>query len=641
VSTTIPDDSHAQPHTADWPRPDRWIPAVVLAAATAYVFWLGQPHLVFAPGSPDTTDLGGHIVALKHLIDVSLPSGHLLDWSHQWFGGYPSFYFYFPLPALVIAALTVAMPLDNAAKLVAVTAPALLPICTYVLVRSSGFPRFHGCVAALGAVTSLSLTTQYIHGGNILSSVIGEYSYALGLCLLVLYMARLARAAAGSNETVSLSVLLCATALTHLVPTMFAVLVSGVLLTNELARRQVLVSWVAGFGLSAFWSLPFLVRSTYMSGVSWGYAIDLSDVLPLPILMVLGFTLAVLPALRPRLHELRLLVALGVVGLLIHLVPQDFFAQGRALPMWYYAVYVLTGVGLAESFRRARAGPRRILWAAGMAALLGVSLAQAHLIRDRSAVLLSSERADSEAYGQLIDALRELPPGLLHWEHRAVVDSILGSTIGLARVPLHVPHLRTTLGLLGESAVMKPAFTRLQAETYWHSAGEDRTRTGDDDDIDRLGPLRRLGVDYLVTFSAGASAWAGRHTDRVELLAASNDWTLWSVDALPLVEPLDYAGSDTAPSVALTHRRIRFTTPYPRTPHLLRVAYFPNWRTDDGSRPALAGPGFMVFVPDGVEVELRFERTWVELAGLLLSVVSVVGVLVLRLRGGVPGRDGM
>jgi uncharacterized membrane protein len=159
---------------------------LVVAVCCLYALWLARPELVFSPLVPLRTDLGGHIVALTHLIEESLARGHLMDWSHQWFAGYPAFYFYFPLPAILIAAGTLLVPVEAAARSLAVLAPALLPAATYVFVRACAFDRLHGACAAIAAAAYLTMTTQYIHGGNVLSSVIGEYSFSLGLALAVL-----------------------------------------------------------------------------------------------------------------------------------------------------------------------------------------------------------------------------------------------------------------------------------------------------------------------------------------------------------------------------------------------------------------------------------------------------------------------
>ncbi len=93
-------------------------------------------------------------------------------------------------------------------------------------------------------------------------------------------------------------------------------------------------------------------------------------------------------------------------------------------------------------------------------------------------------------------------------------------------------------------------------------------------------------------------------------------------------------------SARLGRRSIRLETETPGHPLLVKVSYHPRWRASDGSAVHLAAPSLMLVVPRSRQLELRFERTGVEIAGLSISVVSVlvVGLILRRRRGG--GREG-
>ena len=71
--------------------------------------------------------MGAHVLGPAALRDVLLPSGRLMGWSNAWFAGFPLFYFYFPLPSLVIVLLDVVMPYGAAFKLVTVVGLVFLP----------------------------------------------------------------------------------------------------------------------------------------------------------------------------------------------------------------------------------------------------------------------------------------------------------------------------------------------------------------------------------------------------------------------------------------------------------------------------------------------------------------------------------
>lgn len=75
-----------------------------------------------------------------------------------------------------------------------------------------------------------------------------------------------------------------------------------------------------------------------------------------------------------------------------------------------------------------------------------------------------------------------------------------------------------------------------------------------------------------------------------------------------------------------TPDHLRFHAEALGRPHLIAVSYFPNWRVSGARHIYLAGPGYMVVYPEEHEVELRFERTGADKAGLGLT---GIGLLVL------------
>jgi hypothetical protein len=654
----------------------------VVAAATLYTIWLGRPDVALTPGAPPHTDLGGHLVALKHLIEVSLPSGRLLDWSHQWFAGYPSFYFYFPLPALVIAVFAQFMPLEMAGKLVAVIAPALLPPATYVFVRASGVTRAFAACATVAAVVFLSLTAQSIFGGNVLSSVIGEYSYALGFACAILYLSRVALVIRGERHMIALTLALAATALCHPIPTLFAIAGSCVALARSAARRQVLLSWIAGFGLTAFWALPFLLRSPYMGSLLWNPGRNFFALFPLIMIIMTPWAVASILTLRPHFKDLGILIVLGAIALALYLIPHGLFAPGRGLPLWHFVFCTWTALGIAAGLQSAWLAQHRlhlVLWGSGLVMLIGMAIVQMDLVRKRSAELLSPAASDIAQYEALLAQLAQLPPGRLHWEYRSTERQLLGGRVALARVPATLPGMRTSQGLLVESTFSSTAYYYLLPNIAWDTLKQANWRLpieNDRNDERMRARLKQLGIDYFVTFSSVGTGWARNAPHSFVKLVQDSAWTVWRVRGSALVEPLTarprivadvrwdsavaewlatvtdttawtvldrngaaaslnaakIAARPVAVRSALGDRMVRFTTSAVGIPHIVRVSYFPNWRAYGAAGPFLAVPGFMIVVPTQRDVTLRFERTWVEQVGLAISLITLIGVVVAWLR---------
>jgi hypothetical protein len=183
----------------------------------------------------------------------------------------------------------------------------------------------------------------------------------------------------------------------------------------------------------------------------------------------------------------------------------------------------------------------------------------------------------------------------------------------------------------------------------------------------RLARLRQLGIAYYVTFSPEARRWAAAQPGDLREVAGHPGWTIWQVAGASLVAPvarvraahpaMDAAAwldgvtdtatwllrdaraaagmsADVAPDrlrpvrdVRLAHRAVHFAGAVPGVPHVVRVGYFPNWRAYGADGPYHAVPGFMIVIPRQEAVTLRFETTWVEWLGRMLTFVAL-GVLV-------------
>ena len=81
-----------------------------VVGATVFLIWQLRPDLLFSPNMDVGGDNAGHITTPYFLIHDLLPQGRITGWDPQWFDGFPLYVFYFPLPALFVAALSVVFP---------------------------------------------------------------------------------------------------------------------------------------------------------------------------------------------------------------------------------------------------------------------------------------------------------------------------------------------------------------------------------------------------------------------------------------------------------------------------------------------------------------------------------------------------
>ncbi|MBA2751974.1 MAG: hypothetical protein H0U41_07015, partial [Actinobacteria bacterium] len=80
---------------------------------------------------------------------------------------------------------------------------------------------------------------------------------------------------------------------------------------------------------------------------------------------------------------------------------------------------------------------------------------------------------------------------------------------------------------------------------------------------------------------------------------------------------------------------ISFDVERPGTPVLVKASHFPNWQASGARGPWRVTPNLMVVIPTSNHVELRYGTTGVESTGWALSLIGLVLVVVLGVRGSV------
>jgi hypothetical protein len=645
------------------------------------------PSLLLLPTTPTGFDLGGHVYPLSQAVDA-LPAG-LPTWSDGWFGGVPLYYFYFPLPAILVWIMGFVAPFEVAVKLVSVAGILLLPYAAYVLARGVGFTRTVSVACVLGAGAFAFMRSFYYLGGNLSSTLAGEFSYGLAFSLSLIYLGIVARTARGKPGLGVLAALvLAATALCHVLPTAVVVVASLPLLTIRRSQRPVFVSWVVGFLLTGFWSVPFLLRSGLLPEILWAEQLSISAVLPreiwplVPLALVgavltLGKRWAAVPLLVPPL------LALG-----FYAAGPGAVHPGRLLPYWFFAVHFLAAVltgGAVLRYARDRARVALAVGLLGVAAFTLVSSVREYGdLRSWAAWNYSGYETKPgwPTYQAILETFRQLPPGRVHWEDAEVLASF-GSLNAPTLLPYWSADHPTTGGLWIESSLTAHAYLLTKRETSALEAGRTDPLIPSDRglDLDRgVAHMRLLGARYFVALTPDVVAAADDGAG-LTAIARSESFTIFELEDVPLVEvaqesPLVHEGSDfqTASNawvddpagfgrllvadgpqgwprsadeeprfrpeppgttgdsgpvsdLVMTPREISFTTSAVGSPHFLRASFFPNWATEGALGPYRAAPSFMVVVPNRETVRLRFARTWVEWLGLLLSILGAAAFL--------------
>ena len=636
---------------------EHWLSFVVALAACGVVFWRLGPVEVFTISTPTGGDMGAHVWGPAFLRDHLLPSFQLRGWSPDWYAGFPAMQFYMVLPYLFIVLVDLFLPYGIAFKLVAISGVVLMPLAAWAMGRLS---RWREPLPALMAVAALLFVFDFnftIYGGNIASTLAGEFAFSIGLAASLIYLGLSYRVLEHGTHRARAAIVLAVVALCHPITLLFAVTATAVqvavrslhvlprrigtkpaaatllvatlvlvgvfagtsrlfpkllvaalvlicLLLLEFRRSiRVLAVGVIGGALSAFWTIPFLLRRSYLNDMGWEKLDAVRENLFFPdrlggdsAKMTIVWLLALaavggLAGLMRWFQPALLFTGIGLVAALGFVYwPQHRLWNARLLPFWYLSIYFLVAVGvlfLSESLKSsevlsgggwARKTPRRWISLAtpvvalfAAAAFISVYLGVApggHYEEDGDfrwgPITLASEdrnfvggwaawnfggyesRPAFPTLNSLIETMtsvgQEYGCGRALWEYDR---DELGS-YGTPMAPMLLPYwtdgcIGSMEGLYFESSATVPFHFLMQSELSAHPSRPMRGLNYRGLDLDSgTRHLQMSGVSYYMAFSEQAVEEARRFPDRLELIARSDPWHIYRVLNADLVEGLAY-----------------------------------------------------------------------------------------------------
>ena len=226
-----------------------------------------KPEYLFSSVITTGGDTGSHYYTAQFMRDVLLPQGKIAGWMMGNYAGFPIFQFYFPFPFLLMAVLSYLIPLQISFKLVTVLGIFILPLCSYAALRlmDQRFP-----VPAVGAVFSmlfLFMEANSMWGGNITSTLAGEFAYGIGMSLTILFAGTLYRGIRSGKYIFLNAILIFLIGFSHGYTLLFAVLMSSFFLFDyrDFLKNVIYLLKVhtLGFLLLGFWLIPLMGNIHY------------------------------------------------------------------------------------------------------------------------------------------------------------------------------------------------------------------------------------------------------------------------------------------------------------------------------------------------------------------------------------------
>jgi hypothetical protein len=416
----------------------RIVEITVVVVATGFV--LGQLGLgnILTDTTPAGGDMGAHVWGPAFLRDHLLNHGRLSGWTPDWYDGFPAYQFYMVLPALMIvllntgahgwaavpvllvaiaavvfafvrfparssmrravltasivfAVLFVGLPYGVAFKIVTVLGVLSLPAAAFALGKLADLPFPSPPLFATATVVFLFNRepilngTGNIVGGNVTSTLAGEFSFSLSLTFGVLFLGVMIAGFRTGKYRWLAAVLLALTALCHVIVGIFVVLsaLAALVVWPGWARAKWLAAALPiGGCLSAFWTFPFVARSGYVNDMGWeklpsgsgahswthliadlfsnhhfggskdGFRDQVFRDYLAPKSLQWILALAIVGLVVSLVLRIRLGMWLGIVGFAVAsafvLAPESRLWNARLLPFYYLVLCLLAALGIAE-----------------------------------------------------------------------------------------------------------------------------------------------------------------------------------------------------------------------------------------------------------------------------------------------------
>ena len=343
-------------------QPEPLATLIVVSVCVVFVLWQFQPSQLLRNTTISGGDTGAHVLLPWVAMHQLLPNLRLTGWTSSNWDGFPAVTFYFPLPIYSVVVLSKIIFSYNIAFKIATAAPmVLMPVAGWLMGRLARAPFPVPAVLAAGTLPFIFGAEFDIYGGNILSTLAGEFAFGWSLWFALVFLGLVMRGLQTGRCRALAAVTLACCFMSHIDPAMFAGVGAVVLigLYGLRTRDWVGALWwsaptvIVGGLLAAWWALPFFVRLPYVTDMGYGrittYIATLFPASDTWLFILAGVGAALTVSRRRRTGEFLTIMALLAV-LAFRYMPQSILWNARVLPFWFLCLYLLAALAVGEIY---------------------------------------------------------------------------------------------------------------------------------------------------------------------------------------------------------------------------------------------------------------------------------------------------
>ncbi len=217
--------------------PQRVLDAALVVSVIFVTIMSLHPSLLISRTLITGGDTGSHLAGPAYL----RTTGDLFNftpWYPGWFDGIPLYTYYFVLPDVLISFFSYLVGFAVAMKLGTVLGSVLLPVAAYAMGRLFRAPRPMPIALAMATLPFLFDASFTIDGGNLFSTMAGEYAFSLSLAFALLTIGLFARGLRTGRGYWLAALSLSLTLASHVLPWLFSLGAIAVLVVFELLHRR-------------------------------------------------------------------------------------------------------------------------------------------------------------------------------------------------------------------------------------------------------------------------------------------------------------------------------------------------------------------------------------------------------------------
>lgn len=634
--------------------------------------------------------MASHYYTAYYMKEYLLPHGKISGWTPGNYAGFPILNFYFPLPFALVALLSYVIPLEISFKIVTILGILSLPITTLFFFKLMNFKFPIPIIAAISSLAFLFIESHSMWGGNILSTLAGEFTYSIGLSLSVLFFGTLYKGVREKKHIILNSTLLALIGLNHVYTLLFAGLSSFFfILTKKDFRENIKYMariYIFSFLLISFWLLPLIsnLKYTVPFALKWHipsiWILFPKIIAPFAVLSAICILLVIKKAFRndDRIHFL--FFAIGISIFLYFVAPIIGVINIRFVP-FAHLFSIFAGVYILDKLIERL----NLKWLIPMifliSAILWINYNEAYA---SDWIKWNYEGFENKLEWQKYDKISQFLEGSFN-DPRVVYEhsqhhNIFGTPRAFELLPLFA-NRATLEGLYMQSSRSAPIIFYLQSEISKEQSCPFPTfscsRLGIDSAIKHL---KMFNVNQIIAVSDEVKQGL---KSKAKLVFKENEYEIFEINSsgyvsVPEYWPVLMKSENTdlmfyywfindykVPIVAVKNikeedkkyfdtwhkidalpqkkiskkcninseikeEEINFQTDCIGLPHIIKMSYFPNWKVTGAKRIYFVSPSFMLVFPEANSVRLHYGRSFSDIFGLILTAFGIILVLLMH-----------